>query len=74
MTTTILIQGGYVLRFEKGSSPTNPLLNFKEQDVLIRGNKIVQIGKGIVPPVGATVIDASNHIVSPGFVDTHRHL
>lgn len=70
----ILIQGGYVLGFDAGSTPMDPRVSFKPQDVLICGHKIVKIDTHIAPPAGATIIDATDHIVAPGFVDTHRHL
>lgn len=42
-------------------------------DVLIDGDRIVEVGPGLSAD-GATVIDATDRIVLPGFVDTHRHL
>ena len=42
-------------------------------DVLIEGTKIVAVGPNVTGG-DAVVIDASNTIVMPGFVDTHRHL
>jgi 5-methylthioadenosine/S-adenosylhomocysteine deaminase len=41
-------------------------------DVLIDGNRIVEVGENLRDP-GADLIDASNMICMPGFVDTHRH-
>ena len=41
-------------------------------DVLIEGKKIVAVG-GDLKAAGAQVIDASNAILIPGFVDCHRH-
>ena len=41
-------------------------------DILIEGSKIVKIGKSISAD-DAEVIDATNCIAIPGFVDTHRH-
>ncbi|MEX2161955.1 MAG: amidohydrolase family protein [Anaerolineales bacterium] len=65
---SILLKGGTVMTLD----PKLGLL--QKGDVLIEGNKI----KGIAPSLqsnGATqVIDASNTIVMPGFVDTHRHI
>jgi cytosine/adenosine deaminase-related metal-dependent hydrolase len=42
-------------------------------DVLIEGGKISQVAPSIEPPPMAEVFDASQMIVIPGFVDTHRH-
>ena len=43
-------------------------------DVLIEGDIISKIEEGISPPPGATTIDCRDKIISPGFIDTHRHL
>ena len=47
--------------------------DFEKADVLVRGSKIAQIGPDISAS-DAEVIDASNMIVMPGFIDTHRHM
>ena len=47
--------------------------NFTQADVLIEGTKIVQVGPNLMAAEAET-IDASNTIVMPGFIDTHRHL
>jgi cytosine/adenosine deaminase-related metal-dependent hydrolase len=52
----------------------DPLLgNLRNADVLIMGTKIAAVGPNLAAN-GAEVIDASNMIVMPGFVDTHRHI
>jgi 5-methylthioadenosine/S-adenosylhomocysteine deaminase len=47
--------------------------NFHQADVLIEGTQIAAVGPNLSVE-GAEVIDASNTIVMPGFIDTHRHL
>ncbi|KAK4503600.1 hypothetical protein PRZ48_004515 [Zasmidium cellare] len=42
-------------------------------DILIEGDKIKKIAKDISAP-GAEVIDCSDKLISPGFVDTHHHV
>ena len=42
-------------------------------DLLIEGNKVKKVGKGLKAPEGARVIDGSNLAVVPGFVNTHHH-
>src|SRR5437764_1317179 len=62
-----LLQNGCVITVDK------QLGNFRRADVLIEGTKIAAVG----PDLGVTdaeVIDASNMIVMPGLIDTHRHL
>ena len=47
--------------------------NFKQADVLLEGSKIAAVGPSLAA-ADAEVIDASNMIVMPGFIDTHRHV
>jgi imidazolonepropionase-like amidohydrolase len=43
-------------------------------EIVVEGNRISSIGQSINRPPGARVIDLSDRIVSPGFIDTHVHL
>ncbi len=63
----ILIKGGCVLSLDKAVG------DFEKADVLVEGRKITAVKPNISAP-NAQVIDASNRIVMPGFVDTHRHM
>jgi len=62
-----LIRGGTVLSMDPsvGDLPV--------ADVLIDGDRIVEVGRGL-EPADAEVIDATGMIVMPGFIDTHRHI
>lgn len=42
--------------------------------ILIKDGKIVEVGKDLVAPLDAQVIDAEGKLVFPGFVDAHSHL
>src|SRR5215471_4852974 len=66
MSRTIL-KGGCVLTLD------GTLGNFREADVLIDGTKIGAVGPNL-SAADAEVIDASEMIVMPGFIDTHRHI
>ncbi|GAK07932.1 LOW QUALITY PROTEIN: hypothetical protein JCM19038_1687 [Geomicrobium sp. JCM 19038] len=46
--------------------------NFKDADVLIENDKIIEVGPNISAD-NCEVIDAKDMIVMPGLVDTHRH-
>ena len=61
-----LIRGGHVLSVDPGIG------NFARGDVLIEGSKILAIAPQIDAP-DAAVIDATGHVVMPGFIDTHHH-
>jgi 5-methylthioadenosine/S-adenosylhomocysteine deaminase len=63
----LLLKGGVVLSFDPKVG------DFAKADVLIEGKKIVAVRPGISAS-DAAVIDASNTIVLPGFIDTHHHL
>ena len=63
----ILLKGGCVLSLDRAVG------DFEQADVLIEGKRISAVRANIDAP-NAEVIDASNTIVMPGFVDTHRHM
>mgnify|MGYP000464309132 CR=1 FL=1 len=65
--TQTLIQNGHLLTMD---DRLGEMLN---TDVLIEDGIIVKIATDIDAP-NAQVIDASEHIVLPGFVDAHRHM
>ena len=46
----------------------------KESDVLFSNGKIVQVGKDLVAPDGATVIDGTGKHVTAGIIDEHSHI
>ena len=64
---SLLIQGGRVLTFNSDKS-----ISFPRKDILIDRNRIAKVELDI--KFDGPTIDASNKIVSPGFIDTHRHL
>ena len=67
MRDRTLLKNGIVLSLDKNIG------NFWQADVLIEGTKIAGVGPRL-EAADAEVIDASNTIVMPGFVDTHRHV
>ncbi|WP_213571418.1 amidohydrolase family protein [Rhodococcus sp. USK13] len=65
-TQRTLVKDGHVLTMDPA------LGDFESADILIEDGVIVAVG----PDLGVTdaeVIDATGHLVLPGFIDTHRH-
>jgi cytosine/adenosine deaminase-related metal-dependent hydrolase len=48
----------------------------RDASILVKGNRIAAVGdeEQMSLPEGTRVIDASRHVVVPGFVNTHHHL
>jgi 5-methylthioadenosine/S-adenosylhomocysteine deaminase len=66
VTSRVLLSGGCVLTLG-AKTP-----NFTRADVLIDGETVAEIGTGLRAR-DAEQVDATDTIVMPGFVDTHRH-
>ena len=49
------------------------LIKNENADILIRGDKIIEVNKDIKETGALTVIDATGFIVAPGLVDMHVH-
>jgi cytosine/adenosine deaminase-related metal-dependent hydrolase len=67
MVNRTLIKGGIIFSVdpEIGDLP--------QGDVLIEGDRIVAVAPEIDAP-DAQLVDATNRIVMPGLIDTHRHM
>src|SRR5262245_27196044 len=63
----ILLRGGTIVSMD------SKVGDLAKGDVLIEGKKITAVAADVKAPPQAQVIDASNTIVIPGFVDAHRH-
>lgn len=63
----ILLRGGTIVSMDP------KIGNFVKGDILIQGKKIAAVAPELKAPAQSQVIDASNTIVIPGFVDAHRH-
>lgn len=44
------------------------------RDILIRGERIAEVGQELTAPAGATVVDLRRCSVLPGLIDAHTHL
>ena len=64
----VVLRGGTVLTVDA----THRVL--PGHDVLVVGDTIAAIGPGLAVPDGTVEIDATDGIVMPGMIDTHRHM
>ena len=62
----IAIVGGNILT-------VGPQGTIEKGTVVIRDGKIAAVGRDVVAPPGATVIDATGRYVMPGIIDCHSH-
>ncbi|RSL87548.1 hypothetical protein CDV31_016233 [Fusarium ambrosium] len=70
----VLFRGGTVISFDEDSQSVQVLRN---NSLLIEGNKIAAIfpsDSDFEVPKDAEIIPSEGKIISPGFIDTHRHL
>ncbi len=63
----LLFKGGTVLTLDPDIG------DFQRADVLVEGGKIKEVSPHI-HAFGANIVDARGMILTPGFVDTHRHM
>ncbi|KAJ5120125.1 hypothetical protein N7448_010794 [Penicillium atrosanguineum] len=72
MPSHILLQNATIL--VPSHEPNDYVVALRGHSLLITDHKIAQIQQDITPPTGAEIIDCTDKIVSPGFIDTHHHL
>src|SRR3954469_14145481 len=68
MSEPIVLRRGTVLTM----NDANEVLH--DADVLVIGDRIEKVGPDLEVPEGTSEIDASDGIVMPGMIDTHRHM
>jgi imidazolonepropionase-like amidohydrolase len=61
----VVIQNGAIHTVTKGTF---------QGSLVIRDNKIVEVGPTVMVPPGATIIDAGGQHVMPGIIDCHSHI
>jgi hypothetical protein len=64
---TVAIRAGNVIDPATGSVAKN-------QIILVKDQKITDVGPSVAIPAGAQVVDLSNEWVMPGVMDTHTHI
>lgn len=68
-----LLHSATIITFDQD---TQELQIVRDGWLLIEGDRITQISKSgelFCAPDGAEVVDCTNKIITPGFIDTHRH-
>ncbi|KAF9906167.1 hypothetical protein EC991_000879 [Linnemannia zychae] len=69
--TAILLKGGTIIAYDDKKKDLDII---RGGDILIVNDRIQQIGKSITKfPSGTEVVNVTGSIISPGFVNTHRH-
>jgi cytosine/adenosine deaminase-related metal-dependent hydrolase len=66
--SAVLLRGGTVLPMDEARSVLT------NTDVLVIDDRVAAVGKDLVAPDGALEVDATDGIVMPGMIDTHRHM
>jgi imidazolonepropionase-like amidohydrolase len=66
-TQVIAIRAGRLFDAQAGTMRDN-------QVIIVRGDRIADVGTGLAVPSGATLIDLSNATVLPGMIDAHVHI
>ena len=64
----VLFTGGTVLTMDDSRAVLT------DTDVLVVDDRIAEVGPRLTAPDGAVVMDATDGIVMPGMIDTHRHM
>lgn len=68
--STVLLRNGVVLQHDA----EDRVITLRDTDILVAGGHIQEIGKHIHGPQGCLVLDCTDKIVCPGFIDTHHHV
>ncbi|MER6211776.1 amidohydrolase family protein [Streptomyces sp. NPDC001642] len=64
----VVLRGGTVLPMDRARRVLS------DTDVLVTADRITAVGPRLAVPEGTAEIDASDGIVMPGMIDTHRHM
>jgi len=64
----VVFRNGLVLTMDDGHRA------LRNSDVLVQGERIAEVGPNLSVPDATIEIDASDGIVMPGMIDTHRHM
>ncbi|KAH8890197.1 amidohydrolase [Thozetella sp. PMI_491] len=71
--SSIVLSGGTIIAFDRA---TEALQVIRNGSLLLQDDLIVDISDSATPsgaPADAQVVDVTDKIITPGFIDTHRH-
>ncbi|SFP79499.1 Cytosine/adenosine deaminase [Geodermatophilus dictyosporus] len=64
----VVLRGGTVLTMDDAGTV------LRDADVLVVGDRIAAVGPALEVPEGTAEVDATDGVVLPGMIDTHRHM
>ena len=64
----VVLRGGTVLTMDDAGTV------LRDADVLVVGDRIAAVGSALEVPEGTAEVDATDGVVLPGMIDTHRHM
>ncbi|KAI0399148.1 amidohydrolase [Xylaria palmicola] len=73
LSSSVLLSGGTIIAFDEASKSLNVI---RGGSVLVTDDRIAGLYEEASPkgvPADAEVVDCTHKIISPGFIDTHRH-
>ncbi|KAF4452074.1 hypothetical protein F53441_5005 [Fusarium austroafricanum] len=70
MANKLLLKNGTVLQHDANDN----VVALRNTNVLIEGDRIIEIGKDIDQPENLAVIDCDGKVIAPGFINAHHHV
>ncbi|KAI0483431.1 amidohydrolase [Xylaria cf. heliscus] len=73
LSSSVLLSGGTIIAFDEAS---NSLDVIRDGSLLVTDDRITGLYDEAGPkeiPADAEIVDCTNKIITPGFIDTHRH-
>ena len=70
--SAILLSGGTIIAWDFDTEVPRVI---RDGSILVEGNTIISVDEGVPAnlPDDTEVVDCKNKIITPGFIDTHRH-
>ncbi|KAI0439411.1 amidohydrolase [Xylaria telfairii] len=73
LSSSVLLSGGTIIAFDEASNSLNVI---RDGSLLVTDDRIVGLYNEANPkgvPADTEIVDCTNKIITPGFIDTHRH-